>query len=96
MYFDDERPALCLLYGLASGGRRSGVSEWAICFCPEEGRGKLPPRALAAQRNFLTRKNTRNKNGLRSILLESRLVLEVLVNLSDGTQLKPMASLDGA
>lgn len=41
-------------------------------------------RALAAQRNFLTCENTRNKNRLRSILLESCPAFEALVDLSDG------------
>ena len=53
-------------------------------------------RALAAQRNFLTCENTRNKNRLRSILLESRPDFEALVDLSDGPQLRLMASLGGA
>ena len=50
-------------------------------------------RALAAQRNFLTCENTRNKNRLRSILLESCPAFEALVDLSDGPQLRLMASL---
>lgn len=41
-------------------------------------------RALAAQRNFLTCENTRSKNRLRSILLESCPAFEALVDLSDG------------
>lgn len=53
-------------------------------------------RALAAQRNFLTCENTRNKNRLRSILLESCPAFEALVDLSDGSQLRLMASLGGA
>ena len=53
-------------------------------------------RALAAQRNFLTCENTRNKNRLRSILLESCPDFEALVDLSDGPQLRLMASLGGA
>ena len=53
-------------------------------------------RALAAQRNFLTCENTRNKNRLRSILLESRSAFEALVDLSDGPRLRLMASLGGA
>lgn len=53
-------------------------------------------RALAAQRNFLTCENTRNKNRLRSILLESCPAFEALVDLSDGCQLRLMASLGGA
>ena len=53
-------------------------------------------RALAAQRNFLTCENTRNKNRLRSILLESCPAFEALVDLSDGPQLRLMASLGGA
>ncbi len=53
-------------------------------------------RALAAQRNFLTCENTRNKNRLRSILLESCPDFEALVDLSDGPQRGLMASLGGA
>ena len=53
-------------------------------------------RALAAQRNFLTCENTRNKNRLRSILLESCPDFEALVDPSDGPQLRLMASLGGA
>ena len=53
-------------------------------------------RALAAQRNFLTCENTRSKNRLRSILLESCPAFEALVDLSDGPQLRLMASLGGA
>lgn len=53
-------------------------------------------RALAAQRNFLTCENTRSKNRLRSILLESHPAFEALVDLSDGPQLRLMASLGGA
>lgn len=53
-------------------------------------------RALAAQRNFLTCENTRSKNRLRSILLESCPAFEALVGLSDGPQLRLMASLGGA
>lgn len=41
-------------------------------------------RALAAQRNFLNCENTRSKNRLRSILLESCPAFEALVDLSDG------------
>lgn len=53
-------------------------------------------RALAAQRNFLTRENTRSKNRLRNILLESCPAFEALVDLSDGPQLRLTASLGGA
>lgn len=53
-------------------------------------------RALAAQRNFLTCENTRSKNRLRSILLESCPAFKALVDLSDGPQLRLMASLGGA
>lgn len=53
-------------------------------------------RALAAQRNFLTCENTRNEDWLRSILLESCPAFEALVDLSDGPQLRAMASLGGA
>lgn len=53
-------------------------------------------RALAAQRNFLNCENTRSKNRLRSILLESCPAFEALVDLSDGPQLRLMASLGGA
>lgn len=53
-------------------------------------------RAPAAQRNFLTCENTRSKNRLRSILLESCPAFEALVDLSDGPQLRLMASLGGA
>lgn len=49
--------------------------------------GLAAARALAAQRNFLTCENTRNKNRLRSILLESCPAFEALVDLSDGPQL---------
>lgn len=42
--------------------------------------------ALAAQRDFLTRENTRNKNRQRSILLESCPEFESLVDLSDAAE----------
>ena len=54
-------------------------------------------RALAAQRNFLTCENTRNKNRLRSILLESCPAFEALRRpVRRGAQLRLMASLGGA
>ena len=45
-------------------------------------------RALAAQRDFLTCENTRSKNRLRSILLESCPEFESLVDLSDAAELQ--------
>lgn len=50
-------------------------------------------RALAAQRDFLTRESTRSKNRLRSILLESCPEFESLVDLSDVSELRLMAAL---
>lgn len=52
-------------------------------------------RAIAAQRDFLTRENTRNKNRLRSVLLESCPEFESLVDLSDASELRLMAALGG-
>ena len=52
-------------------------------------------RALAAQRDFLTCESTRNKNRLRSILLESCPEFESLVDLSDVSELRLMAALGG-
>ena len=52
-------------------------------------------RSLAAQRNFLTCENTRSKNRLRSILLESCPEFEALVDLSDASVLRLMAELGG-
>lgn len=52
-------------------------------------------RALAAQRDFLTRESTRSKNRLRSILLESCPEFESLVDLSDAAELRLMAALGG-
>ena len=52
-------------------------------------------RALAAQRDFLTRESTRSKNRLRSILLESCPEFESLVDLSDVSELRLMAALGG-
>lgn len=52
-------------------------------------------RAIAAQRDFLTCENTRNKNRLRSILLESCPEFESLVDLSDASELRLMAALGG-
>ena len=52
-------------------------------------------RALAAQRDFLTCENTRSKNRLRSILLESCPEFESLVDLSDVSELRLMAALGG-
>lgn len=49
-------------------------------------------RAIAAQRDFLTRENTRNKNRLRSVLLESCPEFELLVDLSDASELRLMAA----
>ena len=52
-------------------------------------------RALAAQRDFLTRESTRSKNRLRSILLEPCPEFESLVDLSDVSELRLMAALGG-
>ena len=52
-------------------------------------------RSLAAHRDFLTRENTRCKNRLRSILLESCPEFEALVDLSDASALRLMAELGG-
>ena len=52
-------------------------------------------RALAAQRDFLTRESTRSKNRLRSILLESCPEFESLVDLSDVSELRLMAASAG-
>lgn len=52
-------------------------------------------RALAAQRDFLTRENTRIKNRLRSILLESCPEFEARADLSDRATLGLMAALGG-
>lgn len=52
-------------------------------------------RAIASQRDFLTCENTRNKNRLRSILLESCPEFEALVDLSDADELRLMAELGG-
>ena len=48
-------------------------------------------RSLAAQRDFLTRENTRSKNRLRSILLESCPEFEAQADLSGAATLKLMA-----
>lgn len=52
-------------------------------------------RSLAAHRDFLTRENTRCKNRLRGILLESCPEFESLVDLSDASVLRLMAELGG-
>lgn len=52
-------------------------------------------RQLAAQRDFLTRENTRAKNRLRSILLESCPEFEARADLSDRATLSLMAALGG-
>lgn len=52
-------------------------------------------RAIAAQRSFLTCENTKNKNRLRIILLESCPEFEALVDLSDAAELRLMAALGG-
>lgn len=52
-------------------------------------------RSLAAQRDFLTCENTRNKNRLRSILLESCPEFEARADLSDAATLRLMASIGG-
>ncbi|WP_418924121.1 IS110 family transposase [Ellagibacter isourolithinifaciens] len=52
-------------------------------------------RALAVQRDFLTRESTRSKNRLRSILLEPCPEFESLVDLSDVSELRLMAALGG-
>lgn len=49
-------------------------------------------RSIAAQRDFLIYENTRNKNRLRSILLESCPEFEALVDLSDAAELRLMAA----
>ena len=48
-------------------------------------------RSLAAQRDFLTYENTRSKNRLRSILLESCPEFEAQADLSDPATLELMA-----
>lgn len=52
-------------------------------------------RSIAAQRDFLICENTRSKNRLRSILLESCPEFEALVDLSDAAELRLMAALGG-
>lgn len=52
-------------------------------------------RSLAAQRDFLTCENTRSKNRLRSILLESCPEFEAHADLSDPATLKLMAAVGG-
>ncbi len=52
-------------------------------------------RSIAAQRDFLIYENTRNKNRLRSILLESCPEFEALVDLSDAAELRLMAAPGG-
>lgn len=52
-------------------------------------------RSLAAQRDFLTCENTRSKNRLRSILLESCPEFEAQADLSDPATLEPMAAVGG-
>lgn len=52
-------------------------------------------RSIAAQRDFLICENTRNKNRLRSILLESCPEFEALVDLSDAAELRLMAAPGG-
>ena len=48
-------------------------------------------RSIAAQRDFLICENTRNKNRLRSILLESCPEFEAFADLSDAAELRLMA-----
>lgn len=52
-------------------------------------------RSLAAQRDFLTCESTRDKNRLRSILLESCPEFEARADLSDPAVLNLMAALGG-
>ena len=52
-------------------------------------------RSLAAQRDFPTCENTRSKNRLRSILLESCPEFEAQADLSDPATLKLMAAVGG-
>ena len=52
-------------------------------------------RSLAAQRDFLACENTRSKNRLRSILLESCPEFEAHADLSDPATLKLMAAVGG-
>ena len=52
-------------------------------------------RSIAAQRDFLIYENTRNKNRLRSILLESCPEFEASVDLSDAAELRLMAAPGG-
>lgn len=52
-------------------------------------------RSLAAQRDFLTCENTRSKNRLRSILLESCPEFEARADLSDPAILNLMAAMGG-
>ena len=52
-------------------------------------------RSLAAQRDFLTYENTRSKNRLRSILLESCPEFEAQADLSDQATLNLMAAVGG-
>ncbi len=52
-------------------------------------------RSIAAQRDFLICENTRNKNRLRSILLESCPEFEALADLPDAAELRPLAEFGG-
>lgn len=52
-------------------------------------------RSIAAQRDFLICESMRNKNRLRSILLESCPEFEALADLSDAAELRPMAEFGG-
>lgn len=52
-------------------------------------------RSIAAQRDFLICESMRNKNRLRSILLESCPEFEALVDLSDAAELRLMAAPGG-
>lgn len=52
-------------------------------------------RSLVAQRDFLACENTRSKNRLRSILLESCPEFEARADLSDPATLKLMAAVGG-
>lgn len=67
----------------------------ALLPAPREDDGLRAARSMAAQRDYMVASSTRDKNRLRSVLLESCPAFEALCDLSDPSWLKMLEKLGG-
>ncbi len=67
----------------------------ALLPAPREDDGLRAARSMAAQRDYMVASSTRDKNRLRSVLLESCPAFEALCDLSDPGWLKVLEKLGG-